>query len=603
MLISTPFKLNDLPKLVGLVALYLLAAKLTLLLFGDTTVVEFLWISSGFALGVVLIGGNKYLPAVFLGCLLGYLLIGEPPGFSVAIALCHTASIYIGTEALKREGGLNSALLTPSDFLRILILAGSVSLILATGLELCGWFDVTRLREVHSFLQHWSGSLLGIIVTVSLTLVWSRLPREWASPFVAGEAALILGLATLVGQVVFVGSLNDSLGQIARGYWMFPFITWAAVRIGRHGTVSIVAMVAAQGLVGAALGLGFFSNDIPKTHLANYFFYTLSLAVVDMALATYISERKSALAAVKQSRDDLERQVATRTEELARQLAAMKTLNGKLENAQVQLLQSEKMASIGQLAAGVAHELNNPIGFVHSNLGTLENYLRDIFEIAAACETAASAAANPTDFARIAALKTEKDFDFVKTDIFQLMSESKDGLSRVKKIVQDLKDFSRVGETEWQWADIHHCLDSTLNIVWNELKYKCTVTKHYAESLPRIRCLPSQLNQVFMNLLLNAAQAIPDKGTISISTAQAGDDAIQICIHDSGAGIPAENLQRIFEPFFTTKPIGKGTGLGLSIVWGIVGKHHGKMDVSSTVGIGTTFTITLPVQQQDEIPP
>jgi signal transduction histidine kinase len=281
----------------------------------------------------------------------------------------------------------------------------------------------------------------------------------------------------------------------------------------------------------------------------------------------------------------------------------MTSLNHKLEAAQVQLLQSEKMASIGQLAAGVAHELNNPIGFVHSNLGTLENYLKDIFEIATACETAAATAANPTDFARIDALKAEKDFDYLKTDVFQLMRESRDGLSRVKKIVQDLKDFSRVGETEWQWADIHQCLDSTLNIVWNELKYKCTVDKQYAAALPQIRCLPSQLNQVFMNLLLNAAQAIPDRGEITISTRQTGEDAIQIAIHDSGMGIPAENLQRIFDPFFTTKPIGKGTGLGLSIVWGIVGKHHGKMDVSSTVGAGTTFTITLPVQQQDETPP
>ncbi len=602
MLMSALFKVKDLPKLVGLAALYVLMAKLTLMLFGSNLIVEFLWPASGIALAMVLIGGNKYLPAVFLGCLLGYLLIGEPPVFSVAIALCHTASIFLGTWVLKREGGLNSALLTPLDFFRILILAASVSLILAAGLELRGWLDVSRLGEPHSFLQHWAGSVLGIVVTVSFALVWSRLPREWALPALAGEAVLILGIATLVGQVVFVGALNDSLGQVARGYWLFPLITWAAVRIGRHGTVSIVAMVAVQGLVGAALGVGFFANDIAKTHLANYFFYTLSLAVVDMALATYISERKSALAAVKQSRDDLERQVASRTDELASQLAATKEVNRKLEDAQVQLLQSEKMASIGQLAAGVAHELNNPIGFVHSNFGTLENYLKDILEIAAACETAAKAS-NPTDFAHIDALKAEKDFDFLKADIFQLMSESRDGLSRIKKIVQDLKDFSRVGEAEWQWADIHQCLDSTLNIVWNELKYKCTVTKQYAAGLPQIRCLPSQLNQVFMNLLLNAAQAIPDKGEITIGTLPAGEDAIQIVIHDSGTGIPAENLQRIFDPFFTTKPIGKGTGLGLSIVWGIVGRHHGKIEASSAVGAGTTFTLTLPVSQAEETPP
>ncbi|OHC66446.1 MAG: hypothetical protein A2040_15490 [Rhodocyclales bacterium GWA2_65_19] len=289
-----------------------------------------------------------------------------------------------------------------------------------------------------------------------------------------------------------------------------------------------------------------------------------------------------------------------REAELAQQLAEMTALNRKLEAAQNQLLQSEKMAAIGQLAAGVAHELNNPIGFVYSNLGTLDVYLKDIFEIAAACESAAAKAGNPADFAQINALKAEKDFDYLKSDIFQLMNESRDGLARVRKIVQDLRDFSHVGETQWQWADIHQCLDSTLNIVWNELKYKCTVTKHYDTTLPQIRCLPSQLNQVFMNLLLNAVQAIPDKGEIVVSTERVDAATIRICISDNGAGIPRENLKRIFEPFFTTKPVGKGTGLGLSIAWGIIGKHHGTIDVASTVGAGTTFTITLPVQPPEE---
>jgi PAS domain S-box-containing protein len=289
-----------------------------------------------------------------------------------------------------------------------------------------------------------------------------------------------------------------------------------------------------------------------------------------------------------------------REAELAQGLAEMTALNRRIEDAQLQLLQSEKMASIGQLAAGVAHELNNPIGFVHSNLGTLETYLEDIFEIANACESAAAQAANPADFARIDALKAEKDFDFLKTDIFQLMHESKDGLSRVKKIVQDLKDFSRVDDVEWQWADLHHCLDSTLNIVWNELKYKCTVNKQYAEALPQIHCLPSQLNQVFMNLLVNAAQAIAEKGEITICTTHPDENTVRISVSDTGSGIAAENLARIFDPFFTTKPVGKGTGLGLSIAYGIIQRHKGRIEARSTPGSGTTFIITLPVDSQGD---
>jgi PAS domain S-box-containing protein len=282
-------------------------------------------------------------------------------------------------------------------------------------------------------------------------------------------------------------------------------------------------------------------------------------------------------------------------EALRQRLEETIQLNKKLEEAQNQLLQSEKMASIGQLAAGVAHELNNPIGFVNSNLGTLRTYIDDIFMIADAYETAlrASGATDPACEA-VRTLKAAKDFDFLRQDIVQLLGESADGLQRVKKIVQDLKDFSRPGETNWQWADLHAGLDSTLNIVWNELKYKCTVKKDYGE-LPPVRCLLSQLNQVFMNLLVNAAHAIEIQGDITIATRRLGEDAVQISIADTGKGIAPEHLNRIFEPFFTTKPVGKGTGLGLSIAWGIINKHHGKIEVASEVGKGTTFTITLPV--------
>ena len=284
-------------------------------------------------------------------------------------------------------------------------------------------------------------------------------------------------------------------------------------------------------------------------------------------------------------------------EQLATSLAHQRELNHKLEDAQNQLLQSEKMASLGQLAAGVAHELNNPIGFVRSNVTTLEGYLKGLFEIIAAYDTKTRDALPPADVADLADIKAQNDFEFIHEDIFQLLSESKDGLTRVQEIVQNLKDFSRVGGAGWGWADLHACIDSTLNIIWNEIKYKCTVVKHYDPTLPQVYCIASQLNQVFMNLLVNAAHAIPEKGEIVISTDHSVDGCVRIRIADNGVGIPEENLQRLFEPFFTTKPIGKGTGLGLSIAYGIIGKHHGNIEVSSVVGQGTTFTVTLPIDK------
>lgn len=271
-----------------------------------------------------------------------------------------------------------------------------------------------------------------------------------------------------------------------------------------------------------------------------------------------------------------------------------------LEQAQLQLMQSEKMASIGQLAAGVAHEINNPVGFVSSNLGTLASYLQDVLSIVAAYEKAEASLGNNGAFAEAQDLRKTLDYDFLKEDIDGLMNESRDGLARVCKIVQDLKAFSHVSDQVWEWTDIHQGIDSTLNMVRNELKYHCTVTKNYG-TLPKINCLPSQLNQVFMNLLVNAGHAIEGKGEITIETECVGDAAVRVRISDTGKGIPPAVLARVFDPFFTTKPVGKGTGLGLSLAWGIIERHGGKIEVASEVGKGTSFTVTLPVEPKDSV--
>lgn len=293
-----------------------------------------------------------------------------------------------------------------------------------------------------------------------------------------------------------------------------------------------------------------------------------------------ITERKAAEAALSQRYDEL------------------KALNTRLEEAQNQLLQSEKMASIGQLAAGVAHEINNPVGFVNSNLGTLRTYALQLLALIQAYEQAEPALLDATQLAHIRALKERLDLDFVRTDLPALLDESEDGLKRVKKIVQDLKDFSHVNESEWLEADINAGLDATLNVVWNELKYKATVTKNYG-ALPPVVCLASQLNQVFMNVLLNAVQAIETHGAITISTAQE-DDWVRIDISDTGKGMPEEVKKRMFEPFFTTKPVGQGTGLGLSLSFGIIKKHQGRVAVDSAPGEGTTLHLWVPVRRADD---
>lgn len=330
-----------------------------------------------------------------------------------------------------------------------------------------------------------------------------------------------------------------------------------------------------------------------------------------------VTERRMAEEALRSAQSGLEQLVAERTAQLAlanaqlaedvahRQQAEVELrqrnvelehLNKRLSEAQEQLVQSEKLASIGHLAAGVAHEINNPIGYVHSNIGTLSTYLVDLFALLDACDCL------PAN-ADLENLRRTVDVGFLREDIPSLIRESQEGIGRVKKIVQDLKDFSRVDSNqEWQYANLHDGIDSTLNIVNNEIKYRADVVKAYGQ-LPPVECLPSQLNQVFMNLLVNAAHAMESKhGTITVRTGLAGDH-VWLEFADTGAGISRENLKRIFDPFFTTKPVGKGTGLGLSLTYGIVQKHHGRIEVQSELGQGTVFRIELPICQPSQVGP
>jgi len=274
---------------------------------------------------------------------------------------------------------------------------------------------------------------------------------------------------------------------------------------------------------------------------------------------------------------------------------ALERAHAELKATQGQILQSEKMASIGQLAAGVAHEINNPIGFVKSNLNSFGKYIDQLTTFIAKQEQLITELAKETAPTMIAQLRKDSKVDFILEDIRDLQMESLEGIERVRNIVQDLKSFSRVDQAEFSSVDLNACLESTLNIVINELKYKATIEKDLAP-LPLIPCYPQQLNQVFLNLLVNAGHAIEEQGTIGIRSWR-DKDLVCIAVSDTGCGIPEANLSHLFEPFFTTKEVGKGTGLGLSISYDIIKKHGGTLLVDSQVGIGTTFTIQLPRQQ------
>lgn len=274
-------------------------------------------------------------------------------------------------------------------------------------------------------------------------------------------------------------------------------------------------------------------------------------------------------------------------------------LISKLRDAQEQLLQNEKMASIGQLAAGVAHEINNPVGYVSSNINSLDGYVSDIYDVLDIYKELEEIIDEDNDHRKkLKKIKSEIDFDFIRDDIKELINESKEGVLRVKQIVKDLKDFSHVDEAEWQLTDLEQGIESTLNIVHNELKYKAKIYREY-QDIPKIECVPPQINQIMMNLLVNAGHAIDEQGSITIKTGKVDDNYVYVDIIDTGKGIAPEHLTKIFDPFFTTKPVGQGTGLGLSLSYSIAENHGGELSVKSIVGEGTTFRLKLPIKKVD----
>jgi PAS domain S-box-containing protein len=269
-----------------------------------------------------------------------------------------------------------------------------------------------------------------------------------------------------------------------------------------------------------------------------------------------------------------------------------------LQQMQGQVIQQEKMASIGQLAAGVAHEINNPMGFITSNLTSLAKYADRLDEyIAALLQSLYSCPTHP-DMGELDRLRQKLKVDYIISDVRELVNESLDGANRVRRIVQDLKSFSRVDQAECCLANLNDALETTINIAWNELKYIATLERNFGE-IPDIVCYPQQLNQVFLNLLVNAAQAIEKQGNVIVST-WCDTDFVYVSIADTGKGMPEEVRLHVFEPFFTTKEAGKGTGLGLSISADIVRKHGGDISVMSEPGVGSTFTVKIPVNGLDK---
>ncbi len=307
-------------------------------------------------------------------------------------------------------------------------------------------------------------------------------------------------------------------------------------------------------------------------------------------MAESLQERSQALLDLNRR---LEEKVQERTRELQESHAEAEKAYQELKETQVQLVQSEKMASLGQLVAGIAHEIKNPLNFIYGNTDFLKQYvaqLRELIEILSGGELDEATRGKAEQF------RERVNFNFVQEDLDTLVQNFEDGAQRIHAIIGDLRAFSRMDTDTLRPVDIHEPIELALNLIRHEYRDRITIHKEYGE-VPKVECHSGKLSQVFMNLLANACQAIRQQGDIWIRS-RSHDGVVEVEIQDSGEGIAREHLNKVFEPFFTTKPVGQGTGLGLSISYGIIQQHRGEIRVASEAGRGTTFHITLPIDHE-----
>ena len=557
------------------------------------------WPLSGISLAALMISRFRVLPGMIVGYwVLDSVLYSSLP-LGLIIGTGETLEALIAAALILRWNGDRPIL---SHVHRTFLFAIAVSLapifnatLGTTTLYLTE--TVTAADYTSVWRIWWTADTVGFLVFAPFLLTWRR--GWWpirSTHRKLGELILLIGLTGFICWQTF--------GQSHPLEYMFLLpMVWAAFRFGQHVATLLVVCLSLISLLATAQGVGIFAQTAPNASLILVQSFVGVVSLTILILSSTINQQEIAEQQLKQANELLESRVAERTAKLSQTLV-------DLHRTQTQLVQTEKMSSLGQLVAGVAHEINNPVNFIHGNISHAQDYARDLLDLLKLYEVDCT---NPSQTLKGAIANT--DVPFIQEDFPRLLQSMRVGSERIREIVKALRNFSRLDEAEFKSADIHDGLDSTLMILHNRVKEQLDypgieVIKDYG-TLPLIECYPGQLNQVFMNILSNAIDAIEDfdrtrsledvrqnPSQIQIMTRHLDSDWITIRIANTGSYIPEDARSRIFDPFFTTKPVGRGTGMGLAISHQIVTeKHGGHLACASGSEFPTEFVITIPIKQ------
>lgn len=610
---------------------------------GDVTAV---WIPAGIGLGAVLLWGKKIWPGIVLGSF-SISLVFNPTPVSLAIgavtAVGNTLTPLFGAFFIKRFTHSRYPFRRASQVFHFVgwgaIAAQMISATVGV-MALCVGQFVPWSNFAASWITWWVSNAAGVLIFTPLLLTWYRyLPsisniyKEIKTENFASKVfkycqlfwpkSQFYRLEILSWLLLFeIVSILAFWQAYPVEYLTIPLLVWAAFRFPEQGTTLAIALTALTAIAGTILQRSSFIRDDLNISLLFLESFIGVISVTTLVLMAVLQERREALLELKQAKDELEMRVIERTQELSQaneqlQLQEIhlrekaeslaQTLR-QLKQTQAQLIQNEKMTSLGQLVAGIAHEINNPVSFIYSNLQPAQDYFRDLIKLVSLYQEN-----YPEPGEEIIEFEEEIDLDFMQKDCLKLLESMQFGADRIQKIVLSLRNFSRLDESALKWVDIHEGIESTLLILQHRLEgfnsnqpgttnhQPIEVIKSYSV-LPKVECFAGEINQVLMNILTNAIDAIeecdpPKAGQIRIQTSLLENERVMIAIADNGGGIDAAAQSQIFDPFFTTKPVGQGTGLGLYVCYEtIVTKHHGDLICRSEIGVGTTMEIILPIR-------